>query len=258
MSEPEIHLPAQREEQPQPPPQPPPGAPYWDYADLALFAVAFVPSLVTAGMLVGVIFPFLGLGRFGNAAPLLAAQFLAYAIWFVFLFGLLKTRYRSPFWTGLGFVRWGERLFERLLAGVGLALAVGLAGALLRTPDLDTPMKALVSDRTSVLLVGLAASTIGPVCEELAFRGFLQPLLSRSLGAWPGILLAALPFSLLHGQQYAWSWRHILLVTLAGVSFGWMRHRTGSTAAASVMHCAYNATYFAAMLVSGKDLPSQW
>jgi len=257
MSEPDLFPPAPQAEQP-PQPATPAGAPYWDYADLALFAIAFVPSLVAAGMLVGVVFPFLGLGRFGNAAPLLAAQFLAYAFWFVFLFGLLKTRYRQPFWSGLGFVRWGERLFERILAGAGLALAVGLTGALLRTPDLDTPMKALLSDRTSVLLVGLAASTIGPVCEELAFRGFLQPLLSRSLGAGPGILLAALPFSLLHGQQYAWSWRHILLVTLAGVAFGWMRHRTGSTAAASVMHCAYNATYFAAMLVSGKDLPSQW
>lgn len=257
MSEPGIHPPAPQEPG-TPPPAIAPGAPYWDYTDLALFAVAFVPSLVAAGLLVGAVFPFLGLGRFGNAAPLLAAQFLAYGFWFVFLFGLLKTRYGRPFWSGLGFVHLSGKFLERVLAGMVLAFGVGIVGALLRTPDLDTPMKALLSDRTSVLLVGLAASTIGPVCEELAFRGFLQPLLSRSLGAGPGILLAALPFSLLHGQQYAWSWRHILLVTLAGAAFGWMRHRTGSTAAAAVMHCAYNATYFAAMLISGKDLPSQW
>jgi membrane protease YdiL (CAAX protease family) len=131
-------------------------------------------------------------------------------------------------------------------------------GALLRTPDLDMPMKRLLSDRTSLLLVGVAAATLGPVCEELAFRGFLMPLLVRSLGAWPGIVVSALPFALLHGPQYAWSWRHLLLIVIAGVSFGWMRHRTGSTAAAAVMHAGYNFTFFVAFVLQGKDVPTQW
>ncbi len=254
MSEPEIPAVTPSE----PVSAPPPRDPYWSYADLAVFALTFVPALVGGSVLAGFVFAGLGYGGAGNAAPLLAAQFLAYGFWFAFLYAWLRIKYARPFWSGLGFVRAGERVVEHVAAGIGLAVGLGLMGGLLQTPELDTPMKALLGDRRSVLLVGMAASTIGPLCEELAFRGFLQPLLVRSLGAWPGIVLAALPFSLLHGQQYAWSWRHILLVTLAGVAFGWTRHRTGSTAAATVTHAAYNATYFAAMLISGKDLPSQW
>jgi membrane protease YdiL (CAAX protease family) len=142
--------------------------------------------------------------------------------------------------------------------GVGVALAIAIVGGLMHTPDLDSPMKRLLSDRLSLVLVGTAAATLGPVCEELAFRGFIQPLLVRSLGPAPGIILTALPFALLHGPEYAWSWRHVLLVTIAGASFGWMRHRTGSTASAAVMHAAYNATFFVALLISGKDLPAKW
>src|SRR5256885_2249784 len=80
--------------------------------------------------------------------------------------------------------------------------------------------------------VATLAVTLGPVSEELIFRGFLFPLLARTFGVVVAILGAALPFALLHGPQYAWSWRHILLVLLAGCAFGWVRHRTGSTAVA--------------------------
>ena len=229
--------------------------PYWDYLDLAMFAVALFPALFGAGLIVAFVSGTAGGGLAGRAPHLLAGQFLGYAFWFTFLYLLLKVRYDRPFWAGLGWVSVTGRFWERAFLGVGLALGVALLGGLLRTPDLDTPMKQLLSDRVSVILVGLAAATIGPVCEELAFRGFVQPLLVRTLGAAPGILLAALPFALLHGPEYSWSWRHVLLITVAGVSFGWMRHKTGSTAAAAVMHAGYNSTFFMALLAAGKDLP---
>lgn len=232
--------------------------PFWDYHDLALFAVAFLPALLAAALIVGLVFAMLGAPGHGTAPQLLAAQFLGYGFWFGFLYLLLRLKHGRPFWESLGWIGFGERFWERVFLGVALALGVAMLGALLRTPNLDTPMKRLLSDRLSVMLVGVAAATIGPMCEELAFRGFFQPLLVRSLGAAPGIVLTALPFSLLHGPEYAWSWRHLLLITLAGVAFGWMRHKTGSTAAAAVMHAGYNSTFFGAVLVAGKDLPAQW
>lgn len=235
-----------------------PESPFWDYFDLLLFALAFAPSLFAGGLLMRALFGGLALHGAGKAPELLAAQFVAYALWFAFLYGLLRLRYGRPLWVSLGWVRLGERFAERLAVGVALALAVAILGGLLRTPDLDSPMKRLLSDRLSLVMVGVAAATIGPVCEELAFRGFIQPVLVRSMGPAPGILLTALPFAVLHGPEYAWSWRHILLVTIAGSAFGWMRHRSGSTAAAAVMHAGYNATFFLALLFSGKDLPAKW
>jgi membrane protease YdiL (CAAX protease family) len=239
--------------------QPPPrDGVFWSYLDLALFFTAALPALAAAALIVRGLFSGFSFRGEAKAPELLAAQFLGYGFLFAFLYLLLRLKYDRPFWNSLGWTRFRERFLERIALGIGAALAVAILGGLLRTPDLDTPMKRLLSDRLSILLVGLAAATIGPVCEELAFRGFLQPLLVRSLGPGPGILLTSLPFALLHGPEYGWSWRHVLLITLAGVAFGWMRHRTGSTAAAAVMHAAYNSTFFAAVLIAGKDLPARW
>jgi membrane protease YdiL (CAAX protease family) len=115
-----------------------------------------------------------------------------------------------------------------------------------------------MSTRTAVLLMAVFGTTVAPLCEELAFRGFLQPLLVRSFGAAPGILLAAVPFGLLHYQEYGNSWRHVAIISGAGAAFGAIRQVTGSTKAAVLMHASYNAFFFLAMLSDSKDLPQTW
>ena len=119
-------------------------------------------------------------------------------------------------------------------------------------------MKKLLSDRTSVLLIAAFGTTLGPLCEELVFRGFLQPLLVRVAGKMGGVLLAALPFGLLHLEQYGYSWRTALLVCFAGACFGWMREVTGSTRASTLMHAAYNGVFFLGLLAQRRELPHIW
>lgn len=238
--------------------EPPAKQPFWGYQDLFAFLAAAVPALLAAALIAKFLFSAFALRGQGKAAELLAAQFLGYLFWFVFLYLLLKLKYGRPFWQSLGWVRGSEQFWRWLGWGALLAIAVSIAGSLLRTPDLDMPMKHLLSDRTSVLLIGVAAATVGPVCEEIAFRGFLMPLLVRSMGALLGIVLSALPFALLHGPQYAWSWRHIALITVAGAAFGYVRYRSGSTASAAIVHAAYNTTFFLAFVLYGKDLPAKW
>jgi len=80
-------------------------------------------------------------------------------------------------------------------------------------------------------------------------RGFLQPLLQRALGPWLAILLAATGFALLHGQEYQWFWQQLLVVGLAGAAFGFARYKTGSTAAAALLHGGYNLTFFVGYLI---------
>ncbi len=232
--------------------------PFWDYGDLAVFIVGLIAAFLASAIAVGAAFGALGVGRSLRTPAVLVAQFLAYGLAFALLAVFLRLKYRKPFFSSLGWISPWERFAPRVAAGVLLALGVALAGALLKTPDIDMPIKELLKDRLSLVLVGVSAVTIGPVCEELAFRGFLYPLLARSAGPAVAILGSALPFALLHGQQYAWSWRHVLLITVAGAGFGWMRYRSGSTAASAVMHAAYNGTLFTAYLVQGKDLPAQW
>ncbi len=234
---------------PAPPPEPrgepeAPRYPFWSYHDLAVFIGLAIPSLAFSALAVGLAAP--GAGRTARA---IAVQFTAYAIWFLCLFALLRTRYREPFWRALAWVRPRRGLAASALLGPLLALALAYLGMALGTPDLDTPMKELMRDRDALLLFGFFAITLGPVCEELAFRGFLFPLLARSFGPAVGVVLAALPFGLLHGTQNAWIWQHVLVVTLAGAAFGWSRHWTGSTLAATVMHATYNLTFVAPHLL---------
>jgi len=231
--------------------QPPAGEryPFWGYKDLALFIGLSLPALILGAILVRLSLWLLRLRIPFPAAELLSAQFLGYGLLFLSLYLVLRLHYRRPFWRSLGWVAAPIRNRMLVIYGVLLAVLVAGAGALLRTPDIDSPLKQLLSDPRSAVMVGLFAVTLGPLCEELAFRGFIQPLLVRSLGALPGIFATAVPFGLLHLQQNAFSWRHGLLITLAGVVFGWVRHRSGSTRAAAIMHAAYNGTFFALLLI---------
>jgi membrane protease YdiL (CAAX protease family) len=231
--------------------------PFWSYQDLALFLAMGIPSLLLGAIVMQVVAGAVPAYPDSKAAKLLPAQFLAYGFWFASLYLILRLRYGRPFWRSLGwFWPTGAGAVAKIaLLGPIVALSVGLLGAILRTPEIEMPFKELLSDRFSIALVGFFAVTLGPLCEELAFRGFLLPLLLRGMRAPIAAVVAALPFALLHGPQYGWSWRHVLLITFAGTSFGWMRYKTGSTAAATLMHATYNFTFFAAFLFQTKGNP---
>ena len=67
-----------------------------------------------------------------------------------------------------------------ILAGPLLMISIGLLGVALRTPEIDLPFEDMLGSRGTVVLLGTFVVILGPVCEELAFRGFLMPLLIRS------------------------------------------------------------------------------
>lgn len=231
-----------------PPPPPESDRPFWTYQDLAIFALLAIPCLMIAALLSRLL---------GQAAPGIGnskawiAMLLFYALWFGALYTMLKIAYGRPFWKSLGWKPPRNGILLAIAGGPVLAIAVGIAGNLLHTPIIDTPFRKLLTEPLSVFLFGVFSMIIGPVCEELAFRGFLMPLLVRSFGAAIGIAGAAIPFALLHGDQYAWTWQYVVLVALAGAAFGWLRYRTGSTMASALMHSTYNATFYAAFLVGG-------
>ncbi len=225
-----------------PPPSPPPDTyPFWGYLDLAAFLLIAFFGLILESLLMRVLF---SPAQLKKIYVILPAQLLLYALLLGAIALIFGRYYGRPFWRSLAWLPAPLPTPFIAACGIMLAFAVMIASLLLRTPDIDSPMKELLSDPSSVLLMAVLAVTIGPVCEEILFRGFLQPVLVRSLGPAGGILLAAVAFGLLHLPEYGNSWRHALLITLAGASFGWMRHRTGSTRAAAVMHASYNGVFF--------------
>ena len=247
------------------PPQAPPATversarePFWSYMDLALFAGLAVPSMVVGVILVRIATWLLHLNLKPKALELLPAQFIGYGLLFAALYAIFRTQYSRPFWDSLGWRPMSLPAAKIVLTGATVSVAVALGSMLLGTPDTSNPMKEMLSDPVSMLLIGIFGTTLGPLCEELVFRGFLQPLLVRSFGAAAGVLGAAVPFGLLHLQQYGFSWRHALLITFAGAAFGWMRHITDSTRASTLMHASYNGLFFLALLVQRRAFPHTW
>jgi len=232
--------------------------PFWGYADVVVFFGLAFPCILLAVFLVQTVVISFHLHVRNVAFVEVPAQFLGYGLVFFVLYLLLSKHYDRPFWDSLRWVHTRPGAPRIVLYGFVLAFAISLLGRLIQTPDIDTPMKELLSSRSSLVLVAIFAITLGPICEELAFRGLLQPLLVRSFGRVAGIVLAALPFGVLHLAQYAGSWRHVALVTCAGIGFGWMRQASGSTRAAALMHAGYNFIFVAAMFSQWKTLPTAW
>ena len=227
---------------------PPEKYPFWTYRDVLVLGSLAVPLLAISIGLVGGVTWAVGWKPAAKAAPLLISQFIFYSLWLAFLYAWFKVRYGRPFWRSLAWAAPQHGLFGSFVWGIFTAVFVITFGALLGPPQTEMPLVDLLRDRSSLIWMGVFAITLGPLWEELAFRGFLLPLLMRSLRAIPGILLTAMIFAGMHGPEYAWSWKHLVLVSAAGVAFGWMRYRSGSTAMATVMHSGYNLVFFLGMV----------
>ncbi len=231
------------------PPPPPPAEryPFWDYTDILIFIGLALPSLFAAELLVKGFLALFHLHPAVTVMELLPAQFIGYLFLFGGLWGIFRLKYDRPFWRSLAWRRIRAPFSFVIVCGFIAAFGVSIASSLIQTPETSNPMTELMQGRGALIMMAVFGTTLGPLFEELAFRGFLQPLLVRSVGAVAGVLLAAVPFGLLHYHEYGNSWRHALVISLAGASFGAMRQVTGSTRAAALMHAAYNAFFFVAL-----------
>ena len=221
-----------------------PRTPFWGYEDLALLVSSILPCVALAALLLRTSRAMAPRFFASDAATALAFQSFMYVFLVGALYLLISWRYRRPFWSSIGWTFPIPRALR--LVALGAALAVGLSslGVLLRAPLVRSPIEDMITSRASLAVVVVFGVLLAPLFEEMLFRGFLLPLLARSLGAWTGILLTTLPFALLHGPQNGWAWQQVALIGLAGAVFGYVRYRTGSTSASFLLHAAYNATGF--------------
>ena len=95
--------------------------------------------------------------------------------------------------------------------------------------------------------------TLGPVLEEVVFRGYLFAFLTWSLTRaaidagrnQAVVVFAAVVFAVVHLAQPGVSWLQLACITSTGTLYGWIRCRSGSTAPAAVSHAAYNLALYA-------------
>ncbi len=218
--------------------------PFWSYADLALVVGLTFGMLALAAILLLVAYH--GVLTTDSPGLVLSSNLVLYLILYIAFRAVFGLRYGKPVFWSLG---WRPAHYNTLLvAGGGVVLAFAISGlaALLHTPKINSEIEKLLQSRASLVMLGTMAVTIAPLFEELFFRGFLQPLLSRSFGVVAGVLLTAVLFGSMHAPEYEWAWQYALAVTLVGAVLGWVRARTGSIIPSTIMHASYNAVFFVA------------
>ena len=238
------------------PPAEPRQQPVWGFTEVVLFFTLAIPFFLLGAALAYGITALFALEP--QPVRALLAQFGGYIFGLAPLWLVFRRRFEASPIEILRMRVPPGKVHVSVAAGIAASFAVLAIAAALRMPKLRTPMEKLLDDPAVLAVAAILGVTIGPWVEELLFRGLLQPVLVRAAGIIPGIVLSALPFAILHGPQYSWSWRHVLLLTLAGSAFGWWRQYTGSTGAATLMHAGYNFVLFAGFIAAkwaGAEFP---
>ena len=106
---------------------------------------------------------------------------------------------------------------------------------------------------TGIPLGALAVGILGPISEEIGFRGVLMGgLLRMRCGAWPAIVISALVFAFFHGTQI-----QLLGTTVFGIIAGWLYWRTRSLIPSMIIHMVNNSTACVLEMVAPDYEPSK-
>jgi len=170
----------------------------------------------------------------------LLSELLTYVAVALYMILLVEGKYHARFWQA---IRWNwPGIAGVSFAGIGvLMLGLDLLGRFLPMPK-STPFDEFFAHPSDAYLTAVFAVTLGPLMEELFFRGFLYPVIARRMGAFWGILLTALPFGLIHMVQYGYAWGAVLIICLVGVVLTAVRAVTKSVASSFLAHVGYNGT----------------
>jgi CAAX protease family protein len=180
---------------------------------------------------------------------LIVAQMLAYLLLLGYMYILITKERRSPrFWKTIHW-NWPANIWPFVAGGLAMQIVFVFLGRLLPFPK-ETPFDVLLRRPAAVVLIAVFAVTLGPLMEELFFRGFFYPVLARRFGVSMGISVTALGFGLLHAAQYGYSWASVFLIFLVGVVLGIVRAKKDSVAAGFLVHAAYNGTIILMLLIA--------
>jgi len=163
--------------------------------------------------------------------------------WVAFVgYPYLAAKYKgNGFRIDIGLTITQEQLRLAMVAGV-ISLAVAAAAGLI-SEKIFGPISATAftagTKETGVAgaVFALLVMSVGPLVEEIAFRGLLlTSLLKREMTPILANLIAAAVFALCHFEP-----KRIIILFAVGLVFGEVRRRTGSTIACAVTHMINNA-----------------
>lgn len=186
----------------------------------------------------------------------IAVQFLWWAFVLGFIYYTIVVKYGLEFWSSLGYVGYRVPAVNFVMGGMLTAFSVGMIAHFLPMPKEKLPLEELLADPLSVAVFVAFGVTLGPIIEELVFRGFLFSPIRRAHGAAAAVVATSAVFSLLHAQQYGGNWQNVALLFYVGCVLGAVRAATGSLIPSTILHACYNATLLGALIFGGEAVRS--
>jgi membrane protease YdiL (CAAX protease family) len=206
---------------------------------------------------------------------LLAAQGIGYILTLLLSAWLFSRLWERPFLNG---IEWNSLALLRRwfwLPPVGMVLSVAAQYALHFIPTSGgAPIEDLFTSARSVWATAAMAILLGPVFEEIAFRGFLLPALATAydwlalertpagLERWQkstrhsrsalvfAAVISSIPFALMHAAQISFAWGAVGVLYCVSLALSYIRIRTHSVACSTLVHMTYNLTIFAIIYIS--------
>ncbi len=113
----------------------------------------------------------------------------------------------------------------------------------------NNPLLQLVLEERDPLALGLflfTAAVAAPIFEEILFRGFLLPSLTKYMSAWSAIALSGFIFAVAH-----LSFSEILPLTLLGAILGFVYVRSQNLLASILLHSTWNSATMIGLFLLG-------
>lgn len=161
---------------------------------------------------------------------------------------------RRPAWRpALPWLRLGRLdLWVWILAATTVviaAVALTLFAMLIR-PGASPYLSMLRSMAPWLAVLGVVGfAVVNPIWEEVLFRGVLQGELSRTIGAWPAVVVQAVLFGLSHLHGFPSGWIGVAMAATWGFGLGVIRERTGGLVIPYLVHVTANLTIGALAVV---------
>ena len=144
----------------------------------------------------------------------------------------------------LGFASAALLLFVDIAVSVVLTAIFGVSQAVEESNAIITDLSASPGG----LIAVIAALGLAGVCEEFAFRGFLQSTLTRRYSFIPAVIVSAFAFGLFHFDPQL---VYILSAMTAGIVLGYVYHRWNSYVVSAIAHSTVNLVVLAVLLLAG-------
>ena len=229
--------------------------PFWSVIDVVKICVVFVFFYYLFSFISGFLNSILSSGSMDRRSGLLASTGFMDILILMFILRFVLDKYRQGIETlGLSLKNIGKNIGIALYSYVAflpilcaLFVSVIIVAKLINyTPPLEPVYELIFKEARplALILVTFLISLLGPIVEEIFFRGFLYSALRKSIGIFWAIFLSAFLFSILHTNALGF-----LPIMALGLFLAYLREKTNSLMPSIVVHVFHNSVLVIMMFI---------